>query len=304
MLHIKTPATTANLGCGFDSIGMALKLYNELWIEETDGRLEINLISEHRSSIPLNENNLIYRTIKDFYSCIGKKAPNVRMYQKDCIPMTRGLGSSAACIVSGILAANALSRAKKTSDELLRYAARIEGHPDNAAPAMLGGIVVGAMNEKELRYVRLETPKDLRFAAIIPSFSLSTEKARKLLPKMIPHKDAVFNASRAGLLIASLIEHRYDNLHMALDDRLHQPYRKEIIPDFENIFKKAKEYGARGVFLSGAGPTIIAVLSKNESFEHNMENYLRPLKGGWVLNIMDADDAGATVDEGCLTSEE
>lgn len=295
MLHIRVPATTANLGCGFDSIGMALRIYNELWAEETESGLEIIALNEGSRSVPLNENNLIYRTMREFYATCGKTMPGIRLYQKDNVPMTRGLGSSSACIVAGLLAANELSKMKMPPEEILQIAVRIEGHPDNVSPALLGGLVVGAMSEKEFRYVRLNAPKDFRCAVMIPSFTVSTEKARKILPKTVSHKDAVFNASRTGLLIASIMTHKYENLHLALDDRLHQPYRKTLMPDMDNIFRKAKEYGAKGVFLSGAGPSIIALISKNDSFENNMSGYLRPLKGGWTLVIAEPDNSGAVV---------
>lgn len=297
MLHVKTPASTANFGCGFDSIGMALKIYNELWIEEADAPLEIIALNDGSNAVPLNEGNLIYRTIKEFFKQAGKEMPGLKLYQRDAIPMTRGMGSSSACIISGLLAANELSKVKAPIEDILQLAVKIEGHPDNVAPALLGGIVIGAVSDKEFRYVRIEAPKDLRYAVMVPSFTISTEKARKILPKTVPHKDAVFNASRTGLLVASLMTHKYENLHLALDDRLHQPYRKTLIPDMEVIFKKAKEYGAKGVFLSGAGPSIIAITPKGSNFEINMNAFLRPLKGNWTLYNTDTDNIGAAVSE-------
>ncbi len=297
MIHVRTPATTANMGSGFDSIGMALKLYNNLWAEERDeNELEIRIAKEQSISIPTTANNLIYRTMADFYKTVGKKVPGFLLIQEDSIPLTRGLGSSAACIVSGLIAANSLSGANLSKDDLIAMAAKIEGHPDNSTPAFLGGIVVGALSDKDFKYVQMDAPDDLQFAVMIPSFTLSTEKARRAIPKLVTHKDAVFNVSRTGLLIASLMTRKYDNLNMAMDDRLHQPYRKSIVPGMEAIFKKAKEYGSKSVFLSGAGPTIIAAYHNNDTFLDNMNRYLYGLKGGWELNVIEPDNMGAILE--------
>lgn len=293
MLHIKTPATTANMGCGFDCIGMALKLYNSLWVEEIENGLNINVLKQQSIPIPTETNNLIYKTIVDFYKILGKKVPGLSLIQEDNIPLTRGLGSSAACIVSGLLAGNGISKAKLKTNELVEIAAKIEGHPDNSTPALLGGIVVGAMADKGPKYVKVDPPEDLEFAVMIPNFPLSTEKARKVLPKAITLKDAVYNISRAGLLMASILTKNYDNLNVAMDDKLHQPYRKFIIPGMENIFKKAKEYGAKGVFLSGAGPTIIAVIHDNDAFKKVMSNYLRVHHSSFELHMIEPERNGA-----------
>lgn len=295
MIYVKTPATTANLGCGFDSIGMAFQMYNELWAEETDSGFSVKVLREQEQPIPTDEGNLIYKTMKDFYQAVGKKLPGIRLYQKDSIPMTRGLGSSAACVVSGLLAANELSGAKLPLEEMVQMSAKLEGHPDNAAPALLGGIVVGALDEKELKYVRIPVPEALRFAVLVPSFPLSTEAARGVLPEMVPHKDAIFNTSRAGLLIASLMTGQLENLQMSFDDRLHQPYRKSIIPNMESIFEQAKALGAKGVFLSGAGPTIVAVLDDAKDFEQKMQDYFATIDGGWTAQIIAPDETGAVV---------
>ena len=291
MIRITTPATTANMGPGFDCVGMALRLYNTLSIEESDG----GLLIENRSGqqIPLNEENLIYQTIDHFYARMGKKRPGLHMIQRDNIPLTRGLGSSAACIVSGLMAANELSGAGLNREELLQMAARLEGHPDNVAPAFLGGVVAGAMDNGRLYACKLGVPKmnELAFAVIIPDFPLPTELARSVLPDSYSRADVIFNASRTALLTAALTNGRFDLLKTAMQDVLHQPYRSKIIPGMDGIFSECLSCGALGVFLSGAGPTLIALVSKGTS-----SGFQPRLPGGWVLHFIEPDQDGVKIE--------
>ncbi len=298
MIKIRVPATTANMGPGFDCIGMALELYNYLSVVESEKPLAIDVINEGNLKIPRNEENLIYRSMCTFYDEIGKKIPNIKLVQEDFIPHTRGLGSSAACIVSGLVAANELSASQLSKDDLAQIAAKIEGHPDNSTPAIFGGLVVGAIEPTTLKlsYVKLDIPQNFSFAVMIPDFPLATEKARKVLPKEVPLSDAVFNASRAALLVASIFSGNINNLKIAFDDKLHQPYRKSIIPNMENIFNKAYELSANGVFLSGAGPTIISVFSDN-AFVPEMKNYLATLSNKWDLVLLKPDMNGVVVEK-------
>ena len=291
MIKITTPATTANMGPGFDCVGMALQLYNTLLIEETDGGLYIESRSDQR--IPLDERNLIYITIQDFYYEIGKTLPGLRMIQEDNIPLTRGLGSSAACIVSGLFAANELSGARLSREDLLQMASALEGHPDNVAPAILGGIVAGAMDNGKLFSCKLETPKlfELAFAVMIPCFPLPTEQARKVLPKSYTRDDVVFNASRTALLTAALTSGRFDLLRTAMKDVVHQPYRSKIIPGMDDIFYECIKQGAYGVFLSGAGPTLIAAVPGGEAAGFNPS-----LPSGWKLCFIKPDENGAKME--------
>jgi homoserine kinase len=276
------------MGPGFDCMGMAFKLYNTLRIETQESGLLIENWSDQ--TIPTYSNNLIYATIKDFFNLIGKKLPGLHMIQDDHIPMTRGLGSSAACIVSGLLAANELSGERLSREQLLKIAAETEGHPDNAAPALFGGITVGAMHHGQLYYSRLNVPKlnELHFAVIIPNFYLSTEKARKILPTHYTRADAVYNISRAALLTAALTGGDFELLRAAFGDRIHQPYRRELIPGFKEIFDAAYASGALGVFLSGAGPTIIAVTTSN--------TIRIPVPDDWILSFLKPDQNGARLE--------
>ncbi len=291
-VNVKIPATSANVGTGFDCIGLALKLYNNISVEPIEEGLIIE--SKNGLSIPFNEHNLIYKTIRDFYNEAGLPMPGLKIVQDDSIPMTRGLGSSAACIVGGLLAANEMSGLGLSKDELINKAAFIEGHPDNSTPAFTGGIVVGAMADNRLDYIRIGFPKDLKLAVFIPDFELSTEKARQVVPQSFSRADAIHNTSRTALLTAALLTRDYEKLATAVDDRFHQPYRMPIVPGMDYIFEKSKEAGACAVFLSGAGPSVLAMTTKDD-FCRKMQPYLNNLPNQWSLEFIEPDSEGAII---------
>lgn len=293
MFELKIPATSANIGSGFDALGLALDLYNYVWMEEHDGPI---IQSMDDVAVPCDETNLIYSTAKQLYAECGKPFRGLRITQKNDIPLTRGLGSSSACIIAGLLGANALMGGPIPDDELIHYAAAIEGHPDNVAPALLGGLVTSAIEGGKVYYVKQEIHTGVKFAAFIPDFELPTKKAREALPKGVSHSDAVFNLSRAALASVSLYSGKLENLKVALDDRLHQPFRLPLIPGAEKVFDLAYSLGAYGVYISGAGPTIMAVIdSSDEEFEKAAEEGLLE-KGltGYSLRVHHVDNTGAT----------
>ncbi len=297
MKHIIVPATSANMGSGFDSIGIAFQKYNHLWFVEIEDELQILVNKKHKQRIPTDKTNLIYKTMVDFYKMIDKKMPGVRLIQEDYIPHTRGLGSSAACIVAGLVAANDLSGCHYSKDKLAEIAARIEGHPDNSNPAILGGMVVGALSKEEVRHVKIPIPENLSFAIMVPEFPIETEKSREVLPYTVTRKDAIFNSSRTGLLVASMITGRIDNLKMAMDDRIHQPYRLALVPGMKEIFEKADEYGAKASYLSGAGPTLVSVVTDDmkDEFTQQMNGYLNTIPHRWTLEILKPDLEGVRI---------
>ncbi len=297
MIHVRVPATSANVGSGFDSVGFALQLYNEIWVEEAHkGVLEIESLDGDKN-IPTDETNLIYETIADFYRREGIDMPGLKIKQKDNIPFTRGLGSSAACIAGGLLVANKLTGEKYSKKELAVMAATKEGHPDNTNPAIFGGVVSGAMTAGSMVYVKMHMPENLIYAVMVPDYYVSTQKARSVLPKDVPLRDAVFNCQRAALLTASIATGRFDNLRVAVDDRLHQPYRKELIPGLYSIFDEAYNKGALAAFLSGAGPTIIALLEKKdrETFDKGMRLFFEHAYGNWKIDYIAPDNTGAEI---------
>ena len=298
MIHIRIPATSANMGPGFDCIGVAVELYNHIWVEEQTTGLTIEVKRKQAIPVPTDETNLIYETMKYFFDQKGLKMPGVRIVQEDYIPMVRGLGSSAACIVGGLFAANALAGDICDRDELAQMAAQLEGHPDNSNPAIFGSMVVGAQDEKRMNHVRLELPDDLIFATMIPDFPVSTADARRVLPGEYSRGDVVFNASRAALLVASMLTGKYENFDMAMEDKVHQPYRAVLIPGMEEIFAHAKKFGAVASYLSGAGSTLMAMVTKDkaEEFEREMSAYLRTLEHNWELTLLRPDMQGVLVE--------
>lgn len=296
MFKIRIPATSANLGAGFDALGLALNFYNYVEMEESD-RIEIS--SADNIKVPTDKNNLIYISARDLFEVCGKKLNGIKLRQTNSIPMARGLGSSSACIVAGLVGANNMLGNPLTNDDLVDLAAQIEGHPDNTAPALLGGIVTAVFDGRKVHWVKQEVFTKLKFVAIIPDFELKTEKARACLPKEISHKDAVYNLSRAALFSASLLTGKFENLKNAVNDRLHQPYRMELIPNSHEVFDIAYTHGAYGVYLSGAGPTIMAIVDENNKyFAGKMKFSLDNAGlGNWQVHELSVDNEGCKIIE-------
>ena len=294
LVKVKIPATSANLGSGFDALGLALTLYNYLEAEEYDS---IDISSTDDIPIPRDEKNLIYKTIQYLYDACGRTLPGVRILQTNNIPMARGLGSSSACIVGGLVAANQMMGCPLTDDELLNFAATLEGHPDNVAPALLGGLVTAVIDQGKVFSVKQVIKEDLMFAAFIPNFELKTSKARSVIPKEIPHKDAVYNLSRSALMSVSLYSGAYENLRVACQDQLHQQYRLPLIRGAEKIFDMSYEFGAYASFISGAGPTILSIVNTDFfDFEGKAKKRLRDLHmDDWRIQTFSIDNRGVII---------
>lgn len=294
MIKLQIPATSANLGAGFDALGLALQYYNYVDMEECD---HIDISSADNTPVPTDENNLIYIAAKDLYQVCGKRLEGLRLVQTNNIPMTRGLGSSSACIVAGLAGANHLLGNPLGPDDLVDLAAQIEGHPDNTAPALLGGIVTAVFDGRRVHWVKQEVYTKLRFVAMIPDFELKTEKARGCLPSQISHKDAVYNLSRAALFSASLLTGKFENLRTAVHDKLHQPYRMALIPHAREVFDIAYTHGAYAAYISGAGPTVMAIVDENNTYfagkmRFSLDNAGLP---GWQVHDLRIDNAGCVL---------
>jgi homoserine kinase len=263
---VRVPATTANLGPGFDALGMAVGLEIDLEFTAVDSaphEIVTEIIGEGSDYLPRTANNMIYKSAQELALYLGCQLPPLTMKVTNRIPLSRGLGSSASAIVGGLCCANLALGSPVDNAVILRLATGIEGHPDNVAPALLGGQVVSTMDNDEVRYIRLEPPTGLVLVVAIPSFPLSTHAARGALPGMLMFSDAVFNISRSSLLVAALNQGRFDLLRCAMDDKIHQPYRKKLVPGMEDVFKAALDAGAHGVALSGAGPSLIAFATES-----------------------------------------
>ena len=240
----------------------------------------------------------MYRSMKTLFDEVGYTAKGLHLVQKNDIPVTRGLGSSSAGIVGGLLAANEISKADLSRDEILAIAARIEGHPDNVAPAIMGGMTVNVTDFGKIKYVRTDVPEDLMFAAFVPEFTLSTKKARGVLPKTVSVRDAVFNMGRSALLMSSIMTGKYENIRAATADKLHQRYRKKFIPNIDDVFKAAYRADALGVYLSGAGPAVVAIIkADNENFVKKINYFVKTKINGWNMHILKPDNMGAVVCE-------
>ena len=258
-IRVRTPATTANLGAGFDCLGMALQLYNELSIEVAESGMRVEVAGEGAEVIPRGHANMAVRAMEHVYERIGRPLPPLSVRQENAIPLTRGLGSSSAVIVAGLAAANALAGCPFSTDSLVDMAAELDGHPDNAAACLLGGLVVSALDGGRVRHARAAVPDDLRVVLYIPAFEMSTREARRHLPRTYSRQDATFNLSRAALTVAALASGRYELLRTGMQDRMHQPYRARIYPEMPALIAAALDAGACGAARSGAGPPIIAL---------------------------------------------
>jgi homoserine kinase len=261
---VQVPASTTNLGPGFDALGLALRLYNRVGVERA-GDLAVDVEGEGARSLPRDSRNLAYRAASRCLAEAGEEAVPLAIRLENRIPVGRGLGSSAAAIVGGLVAANALARTPLPPERLLRLALELEGHPDNVTPALLGGFQVACAVEGRVLHQRLPLPPDLRAVLAIPDRELSTEKARAALPAFVPRRDAVFNLGRLALLLGALVTGDLDALGAAMEDRLHQPYRAPLMPGFEAAVAAARAAGAAGACLSGAGTTVLALASGDES---------------------------------------
>lgn len=294
MLRITVPASSANLGAGFDALGLALTLYNRVWMEEADG---CHIETTDGIAVPMDENNMIYHTAKLLYARCGRPFHGLHIIQENNIPMTRGLGSSSACLVAGLLGANTLMGSPLSSEDICDLAAELEGHPDNIAPALLGGLVTSVMDGGRVHTISVPVSERIRFALFIPDFELKTEVARAALPTAVSREDAVYNLSRAAQMTAALFSGRLENLRVAVQDRLHQPYRFPMIPGAEQVFYTAYDLGAYGVCISGAGPSILAIVDRdNDSFAQAAQERLHQAGlAGWRVTLLGCDAAGAAV---------
>ncbi|MCR3758248.1 homoserine kinase [Clostridium felsineum] len=295
MIRVRIPATSANMGAGFDTLGMALKLYNEITIEETQGKTEIKLLGGE-----LDKNykeNLTYISITKVYDFFNRKYDGFKIDMSETnIPLSRGLGSSAACIVGGIVGANALIGGSMTYMDMLKIATDIEGHPDNVAPALLGGIVTSINDDGNIIYSKVNVKSHFKYAVMVPNFKVSTALSRGVLPDSYLREAVVFNISRCAMLISILNNGEDEKLRYVLQDKIHQPYRKKLINNVDEIFLKAKEYGALGEFISGSGSTLIAVLKEEDkNFIASMKLYLNTLKDKWKIIEVESDNQGAVI---------
>lgn len=296
MIKVKVPATSANMGPGFDALGVAVNLYNEFAVEVKESGLSFEGFPEEFC----NEDNIVYKSMVMCFNKAKFKIPGLKICAlKQEVPVSRGLGSSSTCIVGGLVLANEIMNKKFTKEEIFQMSVEIEGHPDNVAPAVLGGMVVSINEEGIYYYEHINIKNDYKFVAIVPNFRLSTSDAREVLPKSLTIKDGVYNVSRVGLLIAALSNGNDSLLKYACKDAFHENYRSKLIKGFYEVKEEAYKLGALASYLSGAGPTIMAIVSEdNTNFTANMKSYLKEQLLDWAVFELSIDKLGAATIEG------
>lgn len=297
MIKLRVPATSANMGAGFDTLGVAVGLYNRMMIEEIPEGLEI-INKNSNDFVPEDSSNLIYRSMAEVFDCVGYKQKGYRIIQNSNIPMTRGLGSSSACIIGGMLAANIISGRQLTYNEIIHLAAKLEGHPDNVGPALFGGFCVSLTDSDKTFVKSTKLESHIKFAVIIPDFFVATRKSRGVLPAKIDFKDAVYNISHASMFQAAMMTGDMSALKIGVRDKLHQQYRKGYVDGMDNIFEKTYSLGSNATYLSGSGPTILAILSDDyDKFKIGMEDYFKANSLEWKCMILPIDNVGAVVSQ-------
>ena len=259
---VKVPATTANLGPGFDCLGMALDIWNSIQVEVGSPGFEV--VGKGAETLPRGEENLVHESFCIPFSEAGQSVPSVSITCWNEIPLGRGLGSSSAAVVGGLVAGNEICDRPLTQERLLELAAGTEGHPDNVASALLGGCQIVVWEDGRLITSNVPIPEDLGAVVFIPNMTMPTDKARDLLPAKVARQDAVYNIGRVALLVRALSTGDLTHLAVATDDRLHQPARQTLFPAMKNIIKAALGVGALGVFLSGAGSSVLALTRERE----------------------------------------
>lgn len=278
-VSVRVPATSANMGPGFDCLGVALPIYNTVTIDETvlpGTGVEINILSESADGvdnliidhIPRDENSVVYKAVELLYNSIGQTPSELKINIHTSIPVTRGLGSSAAVIVGALVAANKLLGNPADESALLSIATEIEGHPDNVTPAIVGGLVISSLeNDGSIVYRKLPWPEDWSITVCIPDVELATEISRSVIPSEVPLSDAVFNLKRMGMFIEAINSSDAELMKLALTDRLHQPYREKLVPGLKELTEAFKhEEDIMGCVLSGAGSSML-IVSKNSAVD-------------------------------------
>ncbi|MCR5265856.1 MAG: homoserine kinase [Cyanobacteria bacterium RUI128] len=277
-VSVKVPATSANIGPGFDCLGMALPIYNIVTIDETvlpGTGVEINILSDEEDvdkliidHIPKDENSIVYKAVEMLYNSIGQTPSELKINIQTSIPVTRGLGSSAAVIVGALMAANKLLGNPADESALLSIATELEGHPDNVTPAIVGGLVISSLeNDGSIIYRKLHWPEEWAITVCIPDVELATEISRSVIPKEVPLENAVFNLKRMGMFIKAIDDEDTELMKVALTDKLHQPYREKLVPGLKELTQAFRhEEDILGCVLSGAGSSML-IISKQSAID-------------------------------------
>ena len=300
-VKIQVPATTANLGPGFDCIGAALSLYNKFAFSPLTSdsiAVKIAVTGKESARVTTDETNLAYQAFAKFYTHLGKTPPPVLIEIDLDVPLARGLGSSATAIVGGLVGANQLAGAPLGETALMELAIAIEGHPDNVVPALLGGCRLAATAGSQWAIADILWHPDILPVVAVPDFELSTAEARKVLPAEYSRADAIFNTAHLGLLVRALESGRGDWLRVAMQDKIHQPYRQSLIKGYEEVRSAALNAGAYEMVISGAGPTLLALTSPAAApaVAAAMDDAWKLLGVTPEVKVLSIENGGVTVD--------
>ena len=308
-VSVKVPATSANLGPGFDCLGIALPIYNTVTIDETvlpGTGVEINILSQDENfddliidHIPTDENSIVYKAVELLYNSIGQTPSELKINIQTQIPVTRGLGSSAAVIVGALIAANHLLGEPADESSILSIATEIEGHPDNVTPAVVGGLVLSSMEDDgSILYRKIDWPEDWAITVCVPDVELATEISRSVLPENVPMQDAVFNTKRMGMLIQAIHTQDEELMKAALTDKLHQPYRAKLVPWMDEINQSIKhDDDIFGCVLSGAGSTVLVISKQNatDRVRSKISEVMTNLNVKAEIKTLKVENDGATI---------
>lgn len=293
---VTVPATSANLGPGFDTLGLALSIYDRLSVSSfADGRLEIEVTGSGAKEIPRDATNLVVRAIAHVYADAGRELPGMRIVAENGVPHGRGLGSSGAAVTAGILIAKGLLAGDVDLDDdaLLRLATELEGHPDNVAPALFGGLTIAWTGERGPQHKKLLVHRGVAPLVFVPGFTMSTSLARSLQPPQVPREDAVFNVSRSALLVAALTQSP-ELLLDATADRLHQDYRGAAMPETLRLVQELRQAGFAAV-VSGAGPSVLVLADGPGNRQAAVELADDVTDTPWTAHMLAVDVRGGTV---------
>ena len=293
----RIPASTTNLGPGFDVLGLALQLYSTVSLEITGSSTEVVVSGVDVEKIPSTPEHIAFQAVESIFQRSGVQQPDgLKLTIANGIPAIRGLGGSGTAILGGLLTANVLCGNMFSLSEILNFATAIEGHPDNVAASLYGGLVISVQEEEHIHTIQLVCDPALHVVLAIPEFTLSTQKARDILPKTVDFADAIYNISRSSLLVASIATGKLDMLPLAMKDKLHQPYRSTLIPGFNDVVEAATSVGALSIALSGAGPTIAAYCLNNmDQVGNRMQEVFNQHGIPCKIKVLSADLDGATV---------
>ncbi len=304
----RIPASTTNLGPGFDVLGLALQLYSTVTLEMVGDDTEVVVSGVDVDKIPSTSEHIAFKAVESIFQRSGVQQPKgLKLSIANGIPAIRGLGGSGTAILGGLLTANVLCNTPYTESDILNFASGIEGHPDNVAASLYGGIVISVQEGNCIHTIRLACDPALHVVLAIPEFTLSTKEARDILPKTVDFEDAIYNISRSSLLVASIATGKLEMLPLAMKDRLHQPYRSKLITGFDEVVEAATAAGALSIALSGAGPTIAAYCLENmEKIGKQMQEVFQNRNIPCEIKILRSDQEGARVwihdDENALLS--